>query len=64
MKNTYGVLCNGVHVDVSNTLHGAKCYATKHVFLTVTVRFNGGYIAREVAHKYKGYWQEIKPENG
>jgi len=64
MENTYGVLLNGVHVDVSKTLHGAKCYATKNGFLTITVRFKGGYIAKEVAYKYKGYWIEIKPGNG
>jgi len=65
MKNQdiYGVLLNGVHVDVSKTLLGAKNYATRNNFLTVTCRFNCGYIAREVAHKYNGKCQEIKPEN-
>jgi hypothetical protein len=56
MQNTYGVLSNGVHVDVSNTLHGAKCYATRHGYTTVTIRYNGGYIASEIAHKHKGKW--------
>lgn len=62
--NIYGVLSNGVHIDVSKTLRGAKCFATRNNFLTVTCRFNCGYIAREVAHKYEGHWKEIKPENG
>lgn len=59
-NDIYGVLCNGVHVDVCKTLHGAKCYATRNGFLTVTVRYNCGYIAAEVAHKYEGYWKTIK----
>ena len=54
--NAYGVLCNGVHVDVSSTLRGAKCFATRNGYTTVTVRYNMGYIAREIAHKYKGKW--------
>ena len=58
--NIYGVLNNGVHVDVSKTEHGAKCYATRNGFLTVTCRFNCGYIATEIAHKYTGKWQSIK----
>lgn len=58
--NTYGVLINGVHEDVSSTLRGAKNFATRNGFLTVTERFNCGYIAREVAHKYTGKWREIK----
>jgi hypothetical protein len=60
MQNIYGVLVNGVHVDVSKTLRGAKIYATKNGFLTVTVRYNCGYIAQQVAHKYTGKWKEIK----
>ena len=58
--NIYGVLSYGVHIDVSNTERGAKQYATKHGYLTVTVRYNCGYIAAEIAHKYTGKWQPVK----
>jgi hypothetical protein len=63
MKNVYGVLLNGSHVDVSKTEKGAKNFATRNGYLTVTVRYNCGYIAREIAHKYNGKWKTIKPEN-
>ena len=57
--NMYGVLINGVHEDVSKTERGAKQFATRHGYLTVTVRYNSGYIAKEIAHKYTGKWQSI-----
>jgi hypothetical protein len=57
----YGVLdSSGCHVDVSNTERGAKMYATKNNFLTVTVRYNCGYIAEQIAHKYTGKWQKVR----
>ena len=59
-NNIYGVLSNGVHIDVSKTERGAKQYATKHGFLTITVRYNCGYNAEQIAHKYTGKWQAIK----
>lgn len=59
-NNMYGVLSNGVHIDVSKTEIGAKRYATKHGYLTVTVRYNCGYIAAEIAHKYGGKWHPVK----
>ncbi len=58
--NTYGVLLNGVHKDVSKSERGAKNYATRHGFLTVTIRYNCGYVVAEIAHKYTGKWQTIK----
>lgn len=58
-NNIYGVLVDGVHVDVSKTERGAKQYATKHGYLTVTVRYNCGYIAAQIAHKYTGKWQPV-----
>jgi hypothetical protein len=58
--NTYGVLINGAHVDVSKTERGAKCFATRNGFLTVTIRYNCGYIAEEIAHKYVGKWKYVK----
>lgn len=61
MQNTYGVIdSNGCHLDVSNSLLGAKQYATRHGYLRVSVRFNCGYVATEIAHKYAGKWKEIK----
>ena len=60
MQNIYGVLLNGVHIDTSKTERGAKNFATKNGYLTVTCRYNCGYIAHEIAHKYSGKWKEIK----
>jgi len=62
-NNIYGVLSNGVHIDVSKTERGAKQYATRNGYLTVTVRYNCGYIAAEIAHKYTGKWQPVKTTN-
>ena len=59
MQNIYGVLVNGTHTDVSTTEKGAKIYATRHGYLTVTVRYNCGYVAEQIAHKYTGKWQPI-----
>ena len=58
-NNIYGVLVDGVHIDVSKTERGAKQYATRHGYLTVTVRYNCGYIAARIAHKYTGKWKQI-----
>ena len=58
-KNTYGVISNGSHVDVSNTERGAKCYATRNGFDTVTIRFKGGYIVQEIAKKQGKKWINI-----
>ena len=62
-NNIYGVLVDGVHIDVSKTERGAKQYATKHGYLTVTVRYNCGYIAAQIAHKYTGKWQPVNQSN-
>lgn len=59
-NDIYGVLVNGAHVDVSKSLHAAKIYATKNNLLTVTIRYNCGYIACEIWHKYEGYWKQVK----
>ena len=50
-------------IDISKTERGAKQYATKHGYLTVTVRYNCGYIAAQIAHKYTGKWQPINQSN-
>lgn len=58
--DVYGVLSNDVHVDVSKTLKGAKNYATRNGFNVVTIRYNSGYIASQVAEKVNGKWKTIK----
>jgi hypothetical protein len=61
--NTYGILLNGSHIDVSKTERGAKNYASRNGYDTVTIRYNCGYIAEEIAYKNKlGKW--ISLENG
>ncbi len=60
MQDIFGVIVDGVHIDTSKTERGAKNYATRNGHLTVSVRYNCGYIAQEIAHKYTGKWQKIK----
>jgi len=58
--NIYGVLINGVHQDVSKTERGAKVFATKNGFDTVTIRYNCGYIAQKIAYKNSfGKWVQL-----
>lgn len=59
MKNTYGVLSNGVHIDVSRSIQGAKRYATMNGYNIVTIRYNCGYIAEQISEKVNGKWKEI-----
>jgi plastocyanin domain-containing protein len=48
----YGVLnYEGVHIDVSKSEKGAKNYATRNGYKTVTIRFNCGYNAMQIAEK-------------
>jgi hypothetical protein len=59
-QNIYGVLSKGVHIDVSNTEKGAKQYATRNGYNTISIRYNCGYIAEQIAHKNKhGKWVSI-----
>jgi len=58
MQNVYGVTIEGVHYDTSNTLRGAKNYATRKGYDTVSVRYNCGYIAAIVAQKVNGKWRQ------
>ena len=58
--NIYGVTnSEGVHTDVSNTLRGAKNYATRHNYTKVSIRFNGGYVCSVVAEKVGSKWKQI-----
>ena len=59
MQDVFGVISNGVHIDASNTLRGAKCFATRNGYSTVSIRYNGGYIAKEVATKRGGKWVNL-----
>ena len=61
MQNTYGVLASdGTHIDVSNTERGAKNYATRNGYNIVTIRFNCGYVATQIAKKVGNKWQSIQ----
>jgi len=56
----YGITFNGTHVDVSNTERGAKNYATRNGYNIVSIRYNCGYIAKEIAKKDNhGKWIAI-----
>lgn len=59
MQDVYGVLYNGIHTDVSKTLRGAKVYATKNGYDKVSVRYNCGYIVREIATKQGNKWVTV-----
>jgi len=52
MQDIYGVInIEGVHIDTSNTLKGAKQYATRNGYNQVSVRYNCGYNAVVIAVK-------------
>lgn len=55
-QNIYGIISNGVHTDISKTERGAKRYATLNGYNTVSIRFNCGYIASEIATKQGNKW--------
>ena len=56
MQNIYGVLYGGVHNDVSKSERGAKIYATKNGFDTISVRYNCGYNVAIIAKKEGEKW--------
>jgi hypothetical protein len=57
--STYGVLSNGVHIDISRSIQGAKRYATMNGYNIVTIRYNCGYIAEQISEKINGKWKVI-----
>jgi hypothetical protein len=63
MQNIFGILSNGVHIDVSKTERGAKQYATKNNYDTVTIRYNGGYVAEVISKKEGGKWKRLNTKN-
>jgi hypothetical protein len=60
MQNTFGVLIDGAHTDVSKTERGAKRYATLNGYNIVTIRYNLGYVAEKIAVKINGKWKKLK----
>lgn len=58
--NVFGVIDNGVHIDVSTTLKGAKRYATLNGFEQVSVRYNLGYNAQILFEKVGAKWVKLK----
>jgi len=56
MSDVYGVISNGVHVDVSSSARGAKSYATRNGYDLVSVRFDSGYNVVILFQKYAGKW--------
>lgn len=57
MVVVYGIAYNGVHTDVSKTMLGAKQYATRHGYVTVSKRV--GFDAVIVAEKLNGKWEDF-----
>ena len=58
--NIYGVVSTDKgHTDVSHSLRGAKCYATSNGYNIVSIRYNCGYIAKELEKKVNGRWVKI-----
>ena len=57
--DTYGVLIDGTHHDVSKTEQGAKRYATMHGHDIISIRYNCGYIASVIARKEGKKWKAV-----
>lgn len=60
MQDIYGVIVNGAHIDTSKTERGAKQFATRNGYDTVSVRFNCGYIAREISYRKNNKWVNLE----
>lgn len=58
-QEIFGVISCGAHVDVSSSLHGAKCYATRNGHDVITLRPNCDYYAWPVAQKIDGKWVKV-----
>lgn len=54
--NIFGVAIGGIHTDVSKSERGAKCYATRNGYDTVSIRYNCGYAVEIVAKKIGNKW--------
>ena len=54
----YGIInAHGVHIDVSNSLLGAKQYATRNGYDKVSKRL--GYNAMTIARKVNNKWEDF-----
>jgi len=64
-NNTYGVITgsDNTYVDTSNTLKGAKRYATINGYKKVGIRYNSGYVVKVLAIKFNNKWVNELPEN-
>lgn len=62
ISDTFGIVygSDNIYVDVSNTLKGAKRYATIHGYDKVGIRFNCGYLCSVIAIKVNNKW--VKPK--
>ena len=59
MITVYGVTDNkNIHKDVSKTLLGAKQYATKHGYKTVSLRH--GYNIKLIEYKFNNKWNKCE----
>ena len=59
-KHTYGIVTlNSGYIDVSNTLLGAKQYATRNGYKEVYIRYSNGYHVDKVAIKIGNKWQGV-----
>ena len=57
MITVYGVINrNNEHIDVSKSLHGAKCYASRNRYNKISRRL--GYNVVQIWEKVKGKWIE------
>ena len=56
MQHIYGTVINGIHSDTSNSLHGAKCYATRNNLDNVSIRYNCGYTVKVIYKKVGKKW--------
>lgn len=56
--NIYGVITgkDSAHTDISLSLQGTKRYATINGYDTISVRYNGGYIAEKILKKVGKKW--------
>lgn len=59
-KHTYGIetLSFG-YIDISNSLRGAKNFATRHGYTSVFIRYNNGYVINKVAEKVNNKWVNL-----
>lgn len=56
-NSVYGVVSHsGNYTDVSKTLHGAKCYATRHGYRIVARRNTNHYYVDVMATKQGKHW--------